>query len=407
VQQRPTAFARVRQMARLRQIACLHLAPGLFVKSYLDALRELVEYDGAAFFWLGEHGNITNFLVDRLPAEVCQYHDITDLVMRPLEAGDHPRQGRSRVASSVIRGGEGGDGFFRDLIRVNRARYVLQADLIDKGQRLGRLCLFRTDASGPFKAREMSDLLTAAAYASKALLRPGVPDDAPHTYSSGICFSEDVIVAERDGQIRYCSERARSALLLSTGLQLTPQRIAECELEARKLLARVISAESEQERGEGAALQTLWGRFLLRVHQLRPVAAHHHGAWAITVRHLKPDLLGVLANMAELRLSPKQWQVASLVVAGNSNKQIASLLELSTNTVCYHLKQVFAKLDVHDRTSLAAKLNCGSAMVEVREGQQPPAAAGDSTGTQARIASAPMQGGSRQNAVGSVRRYGD
>ena len=48
---------------------------------------------------------------------------------------------------------------------------------------------------------------------------------------------------------------------------------------------------------------------------------------------------------------PRQIEVLELMAQGNSNKQIAQLLEISEATVKYHTSQLFKLLSVHNRTS--------------------------------------------------------
>ena len=55
-------------------------------------------------------------------------------------------------------------------------------------------------------------------------------------------------------------------------------------------------------------------------------------------------------------LTPQEQLVASLACKGMSNQQMAHHLVLSVKTVSYHLGNVYAKLDVHSRTQLVARL---------------------------------------------------
>ena len=54
-------------------------------------------------------------------------------------------------------------------------------------------------------------------------------------------------------------------------------------------------------------------------------------------------------------LSPHELQVARLVVAGASNRDLAATLFLSPRTVEAHLTGIFRKLGVSNRRELAAK----------------------------------------------------
>jgi DNA-binding NarL/FixJ family response regulator len=57
------------------------------------------------------------------------------------------------------------------------------------------------------------------------------------------------------------------------------------------------------------------------------------------------------AREAQPKLTPREIQVIQLVSQGKRNKEIASLLDISEETVPVHLKNIFTKLNVSERTS--------------------------------------------------------
>ena len=72
----------------------------------------------------------------------------------------------------------------------------------------------------------------------------------------------------------------------------------------------------------------------------------------------KPKLPpGVLSRLEERsrrqELSEREMEILQLIVRGRSNKEISSALFISEDTVKYHLKTLFNKLGVQDRTEAA------------------------------------------------------
>lgn len=53
-------------------------------------------------------------------------------------------------------------------------------------------------------------------------------------------------------------------------------------------------------------------------------------------------------------LSPREWEVLEHVAKGLTNAEIAAALTVSENTVRFHLKNIFEKLHVSNRTEAAA-----------------------------------------------------
>jgi DNA-binding NarL/FixJ family response regulator len=76
-------------------------------------------------------------------------------------------------------------------------------------------------------------------------------------------------------------------------------------------------------------------------------------------RHLQPEVANEIAvHAVDESLTDREVRVLQLIATGRSNKQVAWDLSVSEETVKAHLKNIFEKLDVADRThavTVAAK----------------------------------------------------
>ena len=61
------------------------------------------------------------------------------------------------------------------------------------------------------------------------------------------------------------------------------------------------------------------------------------------------------STQAQARLSPREQEIVRMVAQGHSNKIIADVLNISSWTVCTHLRRVFGKLGVGSRAAMVAR----------------------------------------------------
>ena len=56
-------------------------------------------------------------------------------------------------------------------------------------------------------------------------------------------------------------------------------------------------------------------------------------------------------------MTSREYEIFNHIIDGKKNSDIADTLNISQNTVSFHLKNIFKKYDVHTRLELLAKLN--------------------------------------------------
>jgi DNA-binding CsgD family transcriptional regulator len=114
-------------------------------------------------------------------------------------------------------------------------------------------------------------------------------------------------------------------------------------------------------RGEAAlppamTFDTKWGRFLLRAYWLDDDYEAADALVGVRIQRQEPMIIRFVQAMVRLPLSPQQREIALMIAQGRSNKEIAEGLGVSGNTVAYHIKQLFLKLDVHDRAGALERI---------------------------------------------------
>jgi len=60
-------------------------------------------------------------------------------------------------------------------------------------------------------------------------------------------------------------------------------------------------------------------------------------------------------DQGQVRLSPREQEIVRMVAQGYPNKVIADVLNISTWTVCTHLRRIFAKAGVSSRAAMVAR----------------------------------------------------
>lgn len=60
-------------------------------------------------------------------------------------------------------------------------------------------------------------------------------------------------------------------------------------------------------------------------------------------------------DKADYQLTPHEWKLLKLLVEGHNYKTAAVELKISYNTVCFHIKNIYEKLQVHSKSEAVTK----------------------------------------------------
>ena len=116
--------------------------------------------------------------------------------------------------------------------------------------------------------------------------------------------------------------------------------------DARIIVLSTYAGDFQVSRALKAGARGYLLKGMLRQELLETIRAVHAGQ-----KRLSPEVAAEFAeHMTDDVLTAREIDVLRLVAKGNANKEIAGKLSLTEETVKGHVKNILAKLGVHDRT---------------------------------------------------------
>jgi DNA-binding CsgD family transcriptional regulator len=355
-------------VAHIRQLCCLGLGGRAIMPALLNAVRELSAFDAAEFAWVDARGELTNLYAEPLlPPDVLQFY------FHRGEAADSPAALtlRNRVAQpDPVTTLSVNDAFrhtplYRNVLKHLGAEHALFCVIRDRDRPVGQLTLYRTGNRPAFSAADRNAVGAIAGYIAHGL------DDS---FASGRYAGVDqgyrdteqqaMLTLEREGRLRHCSSAARRMLIFVTLDSLNRGTVAQQDAAIRSLMRELaeqlmaVFRDGEDANGKppGMVVTNRWGRFVLRAYWLTDDPNAADALIGVQLRRQEPTVLRLSQAMRSLALSPQQKEVGLLLAQGKSNPEIAGALGVSLNTANYHVKQLFAKLNTHERSEVAPKL---------------------------------------------------
>lgn len=344
-------------LTHIRQLCNLGLGSEAVMPALLRSVRQLVRADSAAFFWVDETGEMTNMYAERmLPPELMRRY-----FERYYASPDHAfsRRMRGLAAKNEFVSESTADGiesthYYEQILRPIDAYRFLVAIVHDNGRLLGQISLYRGRRGPRFAAVDRQALEAASRYFSHCFTttrkRAKERNDAFRNSDE-----EALVVASTAGEIANASYRAYALLAHASGEPINRQTMAGTVDRASRDLLKKLAGRLQQspvliDSPPSLIVDNNWGRFRLRAYGL---SQYEMGVLIQRQEHL---LVRIADAMLELPLSAQQREVALLLAQGLTNGGIATTMGVSINTASYHVKQLFAKLDAHDRTEAIARI---------------------------------------------------
>lgn len=348
----------------IRQLCCLGLPAEQLMPALLKAVRRLVGAESAAFFWVDSRGEMTGLYAERLlPAPVMKLY-----FERYYESGaasfkrafaERASTGESVIAVSTSPSEEA-TPIYNEVYRHLEAHHILYGIVREQGQALGQLSLYRPKSASAFTAAQRTELATIMRYVAHGVSHRGAPAVGAVEYVNA---DEDaVFVIGPDGEIRQIAAAAQKLLALATQGGIGPEQMLTHLRESARPALRQLAGRLRDALGSGVAdapdlvIDNAWGRFVLRAYAVSDAPLDDASMIAVRIQRQEPMLLRFVDALEGLGLSPQQREIAAGLAKGMSNQELAEAMGISANTIAYHIKQLFQRLDTHDRQQMVGRV---------------------------------------------------
>ncbi|MGW4355146.1 response regulator transcription factor [Nocardia sp. NPDC004582] len=243
---------------------------------------------------------------------------------------------------------------YRDILAPLGMGDELRAALRTGESCWGVLCLHREPAAEGFRADEVGFVHTMTAHLAEGLRAAVLLAEVEETGADGHP-APGLLLLDDTGAVLARTPEA-SVLLAEAADQPAraelPQAIVAVAMRLRSLEREPNSTAVPRVR-----LRTRSGRWLVahasRLHT--DPGADPEGPIAVILEPARAPEIAPL-KLAAYPLTPREHQIAALVLAGNSTRRIADTLVVSPLTVQQHLKSIFEKSGVRSRRDLVANL---------------------------------------------------
>lgn len=352
--------------AYVRQLCSLGLDGQTVIPELLKALHHVVPSDSNAFFWTDDRVEMANLYAEALlPPEVMDLYFREFYNKREREAKNGFSDAfLSPSTASQVFSPQLTDAFYQSdyynlIWRRFDAHHVLHGVIRERGRNVGLLSLYRTRSDPPFSPQDETRLAEIVGYIARGLrLAPGTTADDPteqHLDSEQHGF----LVIDSRGRIQLASPQAARLLFLATHDRIAPdtvQNYGEVPAQLTDLCKQMANLSGAGALPPMLRLENSWGRFVVESCWLDGPDSRAGTSIGISIQYQEPLLLRVLSRMRGLPLSTKQREVCLLLAKQSSHAEIARCLNVSLNTVNYHVREIYNKLGVHDRTGMLSRI---------------------------------------------------
>jgi DNA-binding CsgD family transcriptional regulator len=354
-------MARARDVAFIRKLCSLELAPHVLTQSLLPALRVLIPSHSAGVFWVDDSGEMTGLYAERMlpPDVMAAYYE------------RHYRHTQDGFATAFRRRAQAPDpvtyhsftakeqesDYFREVLSRLDAYHVLYGILRNGKRAVAQVSFYRGRRDLPFDGAAANALRPLLGYIAAAVERVPV---AAQPQEGNVTVEESLGIVDAQGTVTSGTDAWLRLVRLAALAQVSPREAREEPRVIGEFLHRisqqVLAFESSGAVRNEFTWDTTWGRFTVHAFRLTDRKGRRADQVGVLIRRAEPRTLALVRGAGRSSLSPQQREVALLLARGKTNREIAEVLGLTFNTASYHVKQIYARLDVNTRSDVADTL---------------------------------------------------
>jgi DNA-binding CsgD family transcriptional regulator/GAF domain-containing protein len=229
---------------------------------------------------------------------------------------------------------------YRRALRLHSMRHLVEVPVRSAGRIVGNLDVARSDPAQDFSADEIRLLEAIARVLGLALEGMDSRERVAREHA------EMLTALELAGAAIVVSDPGEPELRLNDAARRVLGDVIDAEERLHELLVRPLAGGGFSRR---VAVELTTGAAGVVHAYANPVP--HHGGGLVAVLELEREEPGIAPGALAV-LTPREREVAGLVVDGLADREIAERIYLSRHTVAQHVKQIYRKLGVDSRVGL-------------------------------------------------------
>jgi DNA-binding CsgD family transcriptional regulator len=331
-------------------------------------LRRAVPFDGACWHTLDPGSDLITQhhlqgLPDRFPILADNEYAVDD-------ANKFAQLARTPRTAATLLEATGGhperSARFRSLLTPAGLGPELRSAFVADGAAWGALILVRRAGGPEFEEREVELLHRASPLFARAVRRGLVAEACGFAADAGAGDAPGVLELDASGGLVRASSTAEPLLAELSGTTVE-QGLRSPAVYAIAGTTRAALAGAQVQPGASlpsSVVRTPGGTWLV-LHGAR-LGDSRRGEVAVFIQRAHPTLVAPLLLKA-YGLTPREQEVAQLVLRGATTAQAAQRLGISAHTVGDHLKAIFEKTGARTRGELSATLFFGEHLPRIQE----------------------------------------